>query len=110
MAHRHADIKRKRHDFLHKLSTYYATEYDLVAVEDLDAKGLIELDGNSRNRAGATWGTFKRMLEYKCERESTHFVAVEEIMFGSDRYEYHIFNRYSYQSARYGLPSLAVFR
>jgi hypothetical protein len=27
---------------LHKLSAYYAREYDLVAVEDLDAKGLVE--------------------------------------------------------------------
>ncbi|AGB38581.1 RNA-guided endonuclease InsQ/TnpB family protein [Natronococcus occultus] len=72
----HADLKRKRRDFLHKLSNYYAREYDLVAVEDLDAKGLVELDGNSRNRAGAAWGTFLRMLEYKCEREGTHFVAV----------------------------------
>ena len=67
----HADLKRKRRDFLHKLSNYYAQEYDLVAVEDLDAKGLVELDGNSRNRAGAAWGTFLRMLEYKCEREGT---------------------------------------
>ena len=74
---RHADLRRKRRDFLHKLSNYYAREYDLVAVEDLDAKGLVELPGNSRNRAGAAWGTFLRMLEYKCEREGTHFVAVE---------------------------------
>ncbi|WP_226042912.1 transposase [Natrinema sp. DC36] len=73
----HADLKNKRRDFLHKLSNYYAREYDLVAVEDLDAKGLVELDGNSRNRAGAAWGTFLRMLEYKCEREGTHFVAVD---------------------------------
>jgi len=77
VARRHADLKRKRRDFLHKLSNYYATEYDLVAVEDLDAKGLVELPGNSRNRASAAWGTFKRMLEYKCEREGTHFVAVD---------------------------------
>jgi putative transposase len=74
---RHAELKNKRRDFLHKLSNYYATEYDLVAVEDLDAKGLVELPGNSRNRAGAAWGTFLRMLEYKCEREGTHFVAVD---------------------------------
>ncbi|GAB6878338.1 RNA-guided endonuclease TnpB family protein [Halorubrum gandharaense] len=77
VAERHADLKRKRRDFLHKLSNYYATEYDLVAVEDLDAKGLVELPGNSRNRAGAAWGTFLRMLEYKCEREGAHFVAVD---------------------------------
>ena len=30
----HADLRRKRRDFLHKLSNYYAREYDLVAVED----------------------------------------------------------------------------
>jgi putative transposase len=72
----HADLKRKRRDFLHKLSNYYATEYELVAVEDLDAKGLVELPGNSRDRAGAAWGAFLQMLEYKCEREGTHFVAV----------------------------------
>jgi len=77
VAERHAELKRKRRDFLHKLSNYYATEYDLVAVEDLDAKGLVELPGNSRNRAGAAWGTFLRMLEYKSEREGTHFVAVD---------------------------------
>ncbi len=77
VAKRHADLKRKRRDFLHKLSNYYAQEYDFVAVEDLDSKRLVELDGNSRNRAGAAWGAFLRMLEYKCEREGTHFVAVD---------------------------------
>ncbi|SIS21957.1 putative transposase [Natronorubrum thiooxidans] len=77
VAKRHADLQRKRRDFLHKLSNHYAREYDLVAVEDLDAKGLMELPSNSRNRAGAAWGTFLRMLEYKCKREGTHFVAVD---------------------------------
>ncbi|WP_435152583.1 RNA-guided endonuclease InsQ/TnpB family protein [Haladaptatus sp. DFWS20] len=77
VAERHADLKHKRRDFLHKLSNHYAREYDLVAVEDLDAAGLVELPGNSRTRAGAAWGTFLRMLKYKCEREGTHFVAVE---------------------------------
>ena len=76
VAERHADLKNKRRDFLHKLSNYYAREYDLVAVEDLDTKGLIELPGNSRNRADAAWGTFLRMVKYKCEREGTHFVSV----------------------------------
>jgi putative transposase len=76
VAERHAELKNKRRDFLHKLSNYYAREYDLVAVEGLDATGLVELPGNSRNRAGAAWGMFLRMLEYKCEREGAHFVAV----------------------------------
>ena len=73
----HQQLKRKRHDFLHKLSNYYATEYDLVAVEDLDVKGMLESPSNSRNKASAAWDTFTSLLEYKCEREGTHFVEVE---------------------------------
>jgi putative transposase len=52
VAERHAELKNKRRDFLYKLSNYYAFEYDLVAVENLDVKGLVELPGNSRNQAG----------------------------------------------------------
>ncbi len=73
----HQRIKRKRRDFLHRLSAYYAREYDLVAVEDLDVTGMLESPKNSRNTASMAWHTFKQMLEYKCEREGTHFVAVE---------------------------------
>ncbi len=72
----HADLRRKRRDFLHKLSNYYGREYDLVAVEDLNVKGMLESPSNSRNTASAAWRTFLSLLEYKCEREGTHFVAV----------------------------------
>jgi putative transposase len=77
VARRHADIKRKRRDFLHKLSTWYAEEYDFVAVEKLDTKNMMELPSNSHNRASAAWTTFRKLLRWKCEREGTHFVAVE---------------------------------
>jgi putative transposase len=72
----HADLRRKRRDFLHKLSNYYAREYDLVAVEDLNVTGMMESSSNSRNTASAAWRTFLSLLEYKCERNGTHFVAV----------------------------------
>ena len=77
VARRYADMKRKRRDFLHRVSAYYAREYDLVAVEDLNIGGMLESRSNSRNIASAAWGEFRRMLEYKCEREGTHFVAVD---------------------------------
>ncbi len=76
VAERHADLRRKRRDFLHKLSNYYAREYDLVAVEDLNVKGMMESPSNSRNTASAAWRTFRSLFEYKCEREGAHFVAV----------------------------------
>ncbi|WP_435156289.1 RNA-guided endonuclease InsQ/TnpB family protein [Haladaptatus sp. DFWS20] len=77
VARRHAELKQKRQDFLHKLSSYYAREYDLVAVEDLNVAGMIQFESNSRNRASAAWGTFLRMLEYKCKREGAYFVDVD---------------------------------
>jgi len=73
----HQQIKRKRRDFLHKLSAYYAQEYDLVAVEDLDVKEMLESPRNSRNTVSAAWNIFTDLLEYKCKREGTHFVEVD---------------------------------
>ena len=48
-----------------------------MAVEDLNVTGMMKSPSNSRNTASAAWRTFLRMLEYKCERDGTHFVAVE---------------------------------
>lgn len=73
----HTRIVRKRKDFLHKLSAYYAREYDLVVVEALDIQNMLGFPTNSRNRMSASWGRFRQFLEYKCDREGTHFVTVE---------------------------------
>ena len=37
---------------------------------------MMESPSNSRNTASVAWRTFLSLLEYKCEREGTHFVAV----------------------------------
>ncbi len=73
----HQRIKRKRRDFLHKLLARYAREYEMVAVEDLNVKGMLESPRNSRNTASAAWNTFTDLLEYECKREGTHFVEVD---------------------------------
>jgi putative transposase len=73
----YARIKRRRNDFLHKLSQYYAEAYDLIAIEDLNIKSMLEGSHNSRNTASAAWHHFRRLLAYKCERAGTHLVAVE---------------------------------
>jgi putative transposase len=77
VARRHADIKRKRRDFLHKLSNYYATEYEVVCVEKLNIAGMMQFSSNSYNRASAAWATFRSLLKWKCEREGTHYAEVD---------------------------------
>ncbi|RBI60800.1 hypothetical protein DMJ13_17885 [halophilic archaeon] len=72
-----ADLKRKRRDFWHKLSTYYARAYDPVAVEDLNVMGMVVSPSNSQNTALTAWRMFLRMLEYKCEPEGTYLATVE---------------------------------
>ena len=41
----HERVEFRRNDFLHKLSRYYVDRYDLVALEDLDINGLVQING-----------------------------------------------------------------
>jgi len=77
LARAHERVRNQRLDFLHKLSRHYMNNYDLIAVEDLDVKELIEMAHNGKNRADAAWATFIRMLTYKAERAGRWAVKVE---------------------------------
>ncbi|ACV12369.1 transposase, IS605 OrfB family [Halorhabdus utahensis DSM 12940] len=72
----HDQIANKRRDFLHKLAHYYVETYDVVAVEDLNVRGMMEQDRNSRNTAHSAWRTFIEILRYKAESAGTHLVEV----------------------------------
>ncbi len=58
-------IKRCVEDFQHKLTTWLVTDHDLVAVEDLDVKAMLETPQNAKNKQDAAWSRFLRLLEYK---------------------------------------------
>ena len=77
LARVHERVRNQRLDFLHKLSRHYVNDYDLIAVEDLDVKELIEMAHNGKNRADAAWATFLHMLTYKAERAGRWVVRVE---------------------------------
>ena len=69
-------IKRKVEDFQHKLTTWLVKEYDAVFVEDLNVAGMLQSEGNARNKQDAAWRGFIEMLEYKGELYGTHVVQV----------------------------------
>jgi len=58
----------------------YANGYDIICVEYLDVKGLIEI-GNSkgihRNIHDASWSKFVFMLSYKAQSAGRELIAVD---------------------------------
>ncbi|QSG07890.1 RNA-guided endonuclease InsQ/TnpB family protein [Halapricum desulfuricans] len=70
-------IKRKVLDYQHKLTTWLVTEYDVVAVEDLDVKPMLETSQNGKNKQDAAWSRFLDLLEYKADLHGTHVEKVK---------------------------------
>jgi putative transposase len=77
VANCHARIANVRTDYLHKLSRRLVTESQGIAVEDLNVKGMMRNDSLAKAIGDAGWGTFNRMLEYKCKRAGKFFVKVD---------------------------------
>ena len=68
-------IRNQRSDFHHKVSRLLVNSYGLIAVEDLNIKGLASgMLAKSVNDAG--WGNFLNMIAYKAESAGRQFVKV----------------------------------
>jgi putative transposase len=70
-------IKRKVADFQHKLARWLVTEYDFIAVEDLDVKPMLETSQSAKNKQDVAWAQFLELLEYKADLHGTHVVRVD---------------------------------
>jgi putative transposase len=69
-------VKNQRLDFAHKLSHKLVTQYSLIAVENLNIKGLASgMLAKSVN--DAAWSLFLNLLEYKAENAGSLVVKVD---------------------------------
>lgn len=71
----HEHTANQRRDFQHKESAKIAARFGLIAVEDLNIKGLAR-SHVSKSIADVGWGYFLNMLSYKAERAGGQFVSV----------------------------------
>lgn len=72
----HSRIARQRNDYLHKLSTRLVSENQVIAVEDLNVKGMMANRKLAKSIGDAGWGMFTAMLRYKTERIGKGYIEV----------------------------------
>jgi len=69
-------IANQRKDYLHKISTELAKQYDVIKIEDLEASNMIRNHKLARAIANQSWRELRLMLEYKCEWYGKELVVV----------------------------------
>jgi len=65
LAKQHLRVANQRSDFLHKLSRKLASRYNIIAVEDLNVKSMLQTHWLAKSITDASWNSFINMLSYK---------------------------------------------
>jgi len=81
----HEHIRNQRRDFQWKLAAEIEKQYDAVAVEDLDMKGMSRALHFGKSVMDNANGQFRRILEYKMESKGKVFVKVDRFFPSSKR-------------------------
>lgn len=77
IANLHEKIVNIRNDFQHKLSTKLVKEYDYIAIEDLNIKGMMSNRRLARAIGRCSFYQFRVFLEYKCKEHDKELKVID---------------------------------
>ena len=87
----HNRISRCREDFQHKLSRKIVNENQVIVVENLNIKGMVQNHCLAKSIHQVGWGQFMTMLKYKAEQEGKVYLEIERF-FPSSKTCHHCLN------------------
>jgi putative transposase len=70
-------LLNRRNDFLHKLSHFYANNYDIIAVENLQIKNMVKNRTLSQKILDVSWAKFFTLLSFKAESAGRLVVKID---------------------------------
>jgi putative transposase len=73
----HERLSNARQDYLHKLSRKLVDENQVIVVENLNIKGMVQNHKLAKAISDVGWGMFINFLSYKLEREGKVLVEID---------------------------------
>ena len=72
----HNHIKNQRKDFINKTASSIAKNYDLVLMEDLNVKGMIQNHKLAKSISDVSWSMFVNTLEWQCKKRGKYLQKI----------------------------------
>lgn len=73
----HEKITNSRNDMQHKVSSKLVRDYDLIAIEDLNVKGMVKNHKLSKAISDVAWSSFVTKLKYKAEWNDKEVIVID---------------------------------